>query len=223
MRGASRIILATTAFSGYLFGAAVFSQPAFSAGKIISSQAGRVNRHVVTTREVAANAWVEYALGQKNQVKNLDLNEPKSKEFLRETTAVLLEWAIYLEAESFATSTVTRAERASAIRIVKSKLKNQKKWRALRLESHELESLVERKLRAKKFIQFKVESSAVPVSDAEARQYFETNRLKFENLPFESFKETIRTYLSRQQVDRRLKDWFELLQVKYKVRNYLVE
>jgi hypothetical protein len=192
-------------------------------GKIINSQAGRVADHFVTTREVVANALIENALGRKNPVKNLNLDKPNSREFVRECTAVLLEWAIFSESESSQTAVVSATDITEAQKKLMPVLKKNSQWSALKIESKELENMVGRKLRVKKFIQFKIDTSAVPVTDREAKEYFEANRLKFEDRPFESFKETIKGFLGRQQVDRRLKDWFELLQVKYKVRNYLAE
>ena len=83
----------------------------------------------------------------------------------------------------------------------------------------ELRAQIKRKLQAKKFINFKADSSVVPVTDEEAERYFKENRSKFGAMPFENFKENIKTFLARQQVDRRLRDWFEVLRNKYKVRN----
>lgn len=202
-----------------LVSAAAFAQDL----QLVSAQAGRVDRHLVTTREVLINSLVENVIGRAKPVTGLKLSRPQTREFIREATAVLLEWAIFYEIESSATANVTVAEIKAAKNRVLAKYKKNAQWAALKVESSELDDLVERKLRAKKFIQFKIQTSTVPVSDREAQEYFEANKIKFENAPFESFKETIKSYLSRQQVDRRLKDWFELLQVKYKVRNFLAE
>ena len=51
----------------------------------------------------------------------------------------------------------------------------------------------------------------VTVTDAEAQQYFEDNRLKFGDLPGENFKENIKVFLTREQVNQRLGAWFEVL------------
>ncbi|NJL24445.1 MAG: hypothetical protein HC902_04280 [Calothrix sp. SM1_5_4] len=57
----------------------------------------------------------------------------------------------------------------------------------------------------------------------EAQKYFDENRLKFGNLPFEKLKENIKAYLSKNHVDRRLKDWFDVLLSKYQVKNLIAE
>ena len=98
-----------------------------------------------------------------------------------------------------------------------------KKTIVLEVQPAETKKAIQRKLRAKKFIRFKADSSVVPVTNTEAREYFDNNRLKFGDLPFENFKENIKAYLSRQQVEQRLRDWFEVLQNKYKVKNALSE
>jgi hypothetical protein len=190
---------------------------------IINSQAGRVADHYVTSREVLANAIVENALGRNSPTKNLRLDKPNGREFVRECTSVLLEWAIFNESESSQTALISDGEVKATEKKIAPILKKDSQWAALKIEPKELDALVARKLRAKKFIQFKIDTSAVPVTDHEAKEYFDANKLKFEDKPFETFKETIKSFLGRQQVDRRLKDWFELLQVKYKVRNYLAE
>lgn len=190
---------------------------------LVSSQAGRVLDHIVTTREVMANVLIESALGQKKSLQRLSVEKPDTREFIRETSAVLLEWAIYNESESSQTAALASADLAEAKSKVQRALRQNVKWQALKVEPRELDAMLERKLRAQKFVQFKIEASAVPISDREAKEYFEANKLKFEDKPFETFKGTIKTFLERQQVDRRLKDWFELLQVKYKVRNFLAE
>ena len=71
---------------------------------------------------------------------------------------------------------------------------------------------------SEKFIQFKTDSSLVPVTDEEAKAYFEKNKGRFGNLPFERFKVNIKRFLIRRQVDSRLKDWFDVLQRKYKIK-----
>jgi hypothetical protein len=43
------------------------------------------------------------------------------------------------------------------------------------------------------------------------------------NQAFENFKENIKSYLSRTQVEHRLKDWYDLLLNKYQVKNLIAE
>ena len=205
--------------------ALLFSQGAHSA--LISTNAGKISSLVVTSREVLINHLIERALASEpNSAKistSLNPSDVRSSLFVRETTSVLLELAIYQEAESFAAPEIPQNELQAKIKLVQKKLAGNSLWNSLEVDSKELQEMTRKKLKAKNFIRFKVESGAIPITDQEAREYFNNNKLKFENLPFESFKENIKKYLAKQQVDRRLKDWFELIQSKYKVRNYLAE
>lgn len=198
-----------------------------NAAELISANAGRVGDYVVTTREVMINHMIENALVRykKGQVPKptLKLDKIKDRDFVRETTAVLLETAIYFEAESFSAAAVADSTVSAQARLVRDRLRHDSLWKKLQVAPEELQKILRRKLRAKDFIKFKIDSATIPISDREAREYFENNRLKFENLQFENFKDNIKAYLTKQQVDKRLKDWFELLQSKYRVRNYLSE
>jgi len=191
--------------------------------KLISTNAGRVGNEVITSRGVMINHLVEAALFRNNKKTTLKHDDVKNREFIRESTGVLLETAIFFEAESFAAANVSATQVKTQTRKAKNLLKTNATWRRLEVTEEELEQVVARKLRAKEFIRFKVDSATIPISDREAEDYFNNNKLKFENLPFEDFKTNIKSYLTKQQVDKRLKDWFELLQSKYRVRNYLAE
>lgn len=196
------------------------SAPEAHAAQIVSGQAGKVANVAMTTRQVAMHSLVENALGRENQVA-LDLAQTKSREFIRETTAALVESAVFLEAQAFSAALIKPDELQIARKKVLAKLRTNRNWKSLEVSETELTQLLERKLRAKKFIQFKVDSSAIPISDKELRDYYESNRVRFDDQPFEKHKDNIRAYLNRAQVDRRVKDWFDLLHAKYKIRNFL--
>ena len=192
--------------------------------QLISMAVGRVKGHVVTSREVNINFIVESILyGKKGQRVPVKLYDIGSKAFAREVTAVLLEWVVFFESEAFSLAKSSAKEIEAARKQLVRKTTKNTLWQNLKVSSKEVETLLRRKLQAKKFIRFKVESSVVPITDDEAREYFEANRVKFGNLPFDNFKQNIKSFLGRKQVDRRLKDWFEVLQSKYKVRNFLNE
>lgn len=204
----------------------LFSTFCFAA--LLSTNAGRVGDSIVTSREVMINHLIEEALYRSSSKENkttakIRLDNVKDRDFVRETTAVLLETAIFFEAESFSSVKISAGAIAEQTRLVQKKLKSHKVWQKIRVEPQELKDILTRKLRTKEFIRFKMDSASIPISDKEAETYFNNNRLKFENLPFANFKENIKGYLSKQQSDKRLKDWFELLQSKYRVRNYLAE
>lgn len=195
----------------------------FAAPTLISTSVGKVQDHVLTSREVNMYVMVDKALYEKKKGQVIKAWSPQDKEFVREVNGVLLERVVQLEAKSFNAATVEPAEIDQAEKAVKTVLQNNADWKALQVTREELRHLLAIKLQAKKFIRFKADSSVVPITDGEARQYFEENRLKFGTMPFENFRDNIKAFLSRQQVDRRLKDWFDVLQAKYKVRNLLAE
>lgn len=195
--------------------------PALAA--LVSTSVGRVGGEVVTSRQVVMNHLVENALYRSNAKPTLKLDGVQDRAFVREATAVLLETAIYFEAESFGAATTKEKHIESQIRKVQAAVKKQPLWSQLQVTTEELNRIVMRKVRAKDFIRFKIDSATIPITDKEAEDYFNANRLKFENLPYENFKSNIKAYLTKQQVDRRLKEWFELLQSKYRVRNFLSE
>lgn len=205
----------------------LISQLAITAeASVISMNAGRAGDIVVTTREVLIHHLIEVALNPTKPAKNqpkeiLNLDHPRSRDFVRETTTVLLENAIYLEAESVGAVPLTKERVQSAIALVDKKMRRNSAWQKLEVAPDELKVIITRALRAKDFIKFKVDSAAIPISDSEAEEYFNSNRLKFENLPFANFKDNIKAFLTKQQVDKRLKEWFELLQSKYHIRNQL--
>ena len=189
----------------------------------MSTSVGQVVGHTVTSREVEINFLAEQSLYPSRRGRVKKMPKIKTREFTREVTAVLLEWVVYLEAKSFGASRVSPSELKQMESNLKIRLKSSGSWKRLGVSSKELQSMLKRKKIAKRFIQFKADSSVVPITDGEATRYFEENRVKFGNLPFENFKDKIKAFLGRQQVDQRLKDWFEVLQSKYKVRNYLAE
>ncbi len=192
---------------------------------VVSMNAGRVADVVVTTREVVIHHLIEVALSPKPTPALLkeviSLEHPRARDFVRETTTVLLENAIFLEAESVGAAPLEKDKIQAAQALVQKKMRRNSAWLKLEVGPEELKRILTRSLRAKDFIKFKVDSAAIPISDHEAEEYFNNNRLKFENLPFANFRENIRAYLTKQQVDKRLKEWFELLQSKYRIRNHL--
>lgn len=204
----------------------LFISPCFAAPapELISRAVGEVKDHIVTSREVQVSSMVEDAMysTQKNS-KEIKSPSPELAMFRKDIASTLLEWVVSLESSNFNVANVSKNEVEDAVRSVQVRLAGNGSWLKLQVAPVELAGVVERKMRAKKFIRFKADSSVVPITDTEAKKYFEDNRLKFGDLPFENFKENIKTFLGRQQVEKRLKDWFDVLQSKYKVKNYQSE
>ncbi len=151
---------------------------------------------------------------------------PLSEEVLKnETSNALLEVVVFEEAKSFAVVSLGANELQSQIELIKQNLQkspNVAYWNSLEVSEAELKEIAEKKLRAKKFIQFKRRSSDVAVSDIEAQKYYDDNKARLGKLSFEVLKERIKLSLRSEQSDARLKEWFEGLRRKYKVRNNLL-
>lgn len=101
---------------------------------------------------------------------------------------------------------------------VKSFLGSNKDWQSVGYSDAELEQMLKTIVRSQIFLKTKTSTSAVDISDQEAKSYFEKNRVKFANLPFDQFKDSIKEFLAREASESRVKDWFEVLKRKYRVR-----
>jgi hypothetical protein len=191
--------------------------------ELVSTGVGIVRGQVVTSREVQIQNLIETVLFDKPDKEKLKTLAIDSKAFAKSVQDALLEAVVALEAQNFNVVQITPEEQAQAEKKVTQTLKSVASWKELKVAPKELENGVRRKLQAKKFVQFRAQSSVLPVTDVEAQKYFNENRLKFGNLPFENFKENIKSYLSRTQVEHRLKDWYDLLLNKYQVKNLIAE
>lgn len=192
---------------------------------LVSQVAGQAGDQVITTREVRINYFIETALFpdvEKPASPKIEITQSK---FESEITRVLIEWVVVKEADVFKATPVPEddiTKSAVVVRQLAQKSENASYWEALSVTPTELKEMIGRKLRAKKFIQFKARASVVPVTDAEALQYFQKNRVRFGNAPFSDFKESIKSFLAQEQANSRIKDWFELLQKKYRVKKVAV-
>ena len=190
---------------------------------MISQSVGQVGDRVVTSREVQISAAMDRVLfPQKEKLPPVEihLGDPA---MLNEVTAVLLEVVVDKEAESFSVAKITEEQIMQAVHKIEKAKEGDAYWQNLEVSSSELKKFVLQKLEAKAFIQFKTNSMVGIVSDAEALAYYEKNRVKFGDMPFSSFKDSIKTFLSQQQLEERTRAWFEIIKRKYKVRNILAE
>ncbi len=216
-----------------------------SAETVLSQTVGSVGDDIVSSREVKVQATIERILfpvkekgaspvenktkekkGTKQKsVRRNELFElsPKDLSFQNELSSTLLEIVIQKEAESFKVAQPTDSELKEAVQKVEKAVGGHSYWNGLEVGAKELESVLKRKLTAKKFIKIKTDLMTALVTDQDALNYYEKNRLKFGQLPFSNFKENIKTFLAQQQMEERLKTLFEVIKRKYKVRNYLVE
>ena len=203
----------------------LFTWPLMAATPVVISQTvGQVGDRVLTSREVQISTAIDQALfPQKEKAPAFRELHLGDSAMAGEVTAVLLEVVVHREADNFSVAKITEEQIQENFRKVERALEGKSFWQSLEVSPAEVKKFVAQKLTAKAFIQFKTNSMTGVVSDSEALAYYEKNRLKFGELPFASFKENIKSFLSQQQLEERTRAWFEIIKRKYKVRNVLAE
>ncbi|MNJ98519.1 hypothetical protein D3C87_162860 [compost metagenome] len=207
-----------------LFSLFFLTSSAFAA-VLVTQTVGQVADYVVTSREVQISTVIEGILfpSAKREGKGLVEVQLGQEAFNKDLTATLLEVVVGLEAENFNVGAINEAELNAAVVTVEKAVAGKAYWNALEVSNKELRRLVKRKIESKNFLKFRTNSMSGIISDQEAHAYYEKNRVKFGSLPFASFKDNIKTFLSQQQLEERLRSWFEVIKRKYKVRNFLSE
>ncbi|GIL17765.1 MAG: hypothetical protein BroJett040_15160 [Oligoflexia bacterium] len=194
--------------------------------KLITATVGQVGSTVVTSREVQIASIIEgwFMLRATPTSERKKVNRKEwivsigSEAFQRVTSQVMLEHMVILEAENFSVVSTSPEEVKRTCDLIADELKAWNEWKKLEVSRAEMEQQVSRRLRAQAFLRFKSESTGVQISEEEMKFYYEKNRVKFGNLPYDQFKAGIRDYLTQKQLEERLKDWFEILKRKYHVR-----
>lgn len=193
-----------------------------SAATVVTESVGQVADHVVTSREVQIATVIDNILYPgKNKSSGLVETHSDQTEFRNHLTSVLLESVIALEAESFNVGVIDDKDLAEAIGKVEKATAGKSYWAQLEVSPAELKKFTNRKLAAKSFLAFKTGSMSGIITDQEAQAYYDKNRVKFGSTPFASFKENIKAFLAQQQMEERLRTWFEVIKRKYKVRNFI--
>ncbi len=191
----------------------------------VSEVVGSVDSIVVTTRDVRADWIVEKILFEPTNTQPF-VADVNSASFNKDLNRILMENVVYVESKLFKVVSVTDDQvKASSLKF-KEKLNANHSllndWNKLGLTNNEFNALLTRKLQAKSFMEFKTKASLIPVTEAEAFNYYKNNRKKFGTKPYKDFKGSIKTYLAKQQADQRLSEWFGVLKKKYQVRKVYV-
>ena len=174
--------------------------------RIVGSSAGEV----VTNRDVEIDRIVESVLFNK------PLPEVKSH-----MDQVLLEYAIDKEAQIFALSRVSKRDIISELTKFRNQLSLKKNlstaWKNLQVSRSELASSIRRKLRAKKFIGFKEQSSLIPITDEEALSHYQENKKDYDSVDFSGVSDQIRKTLSHKRAKDRIDQWHLDLKSKHNI------
>jgi len=207
---------------------AAFAATAEKPDKLVSVTVAQVGTHVITSRDVQMVSILDHwfllnaAITPSKKQKPVDRKDwipvRKSEAFNKQLSLVVMEHLVVTEAENFSVARISADEVAKYAHDIQEDLKSWPEWHSLEVSQVELENQVQRHLRAKEFLKFKTESMGFQISDDEAKAYYEQNRLRFNNLPYENFRDSIKEYLARRDVESKMKDWFDVLRKKYKVK-----
>ncbi len=189
---------------------------------LLTRAVGEVSDRIVTSREVRINDAIEQALTEKAaSPEGFRLLTGQEKAFPGEVSRVLDEWIVFLEAKTLSSQGASKADVNAGVKAVQDLWGGKSTWLELEVSADEIKDIIERKLVSKNFEKLKSDPQLAPVSDDDALAYYRKNRLRFGSLPFSSFKDNIKTFLVKQQTERRLAEWREVLRRKYKVRNFI--
>lgn len=192
------------------------------ATQVVTETIGQVGEYVVTSREVQISMVVENILySSKTPLKGLYEVRPGAEAFRNAVTSVLLEVVVALEAVNFNVANVPDEDLKAALVKIEKAVSGHSYWEELDVSEGELKKFTSRKLIAKNFLKFKTNAMTGIVTDQEAQIYYDKNRVKFGATSFESFKGNIKAFLAQQQLEERLRAWFEVIKRKYKVRNFI--
>lgn len=195
------------------------------AAKVVTETVGQAGQHVITSREVQISSVIEQVLSAKTGTNGAAILEvrPGQNEFRGAATAVLLEVVVALEAENFNVAVISPEELAGSVAKVERMMAGRSYWADLEVSEAELKRFLVRKLSAKSFLRFKTGSMSGIITDQEAQSYYDKNRVKFGSTSFLEMKDRIKDLLAQQQLEDRLRAWFEVIKRKYKVRSYIPE
>jgi hypothetical protein len=196
----------------------------FKKGAVVSEAVAQAAGHVITSREVIISHIVAQSISDQTQIlqdkKKLSdwILKPGTDAYKEHLGQILLEMVVNKEAENFSIGDVSNSDTRTAEKRVTETVGSWNFWQGLEVSTAELNQMIVVKLRAKNFLKFKSETSGVNISEDEAKAFYDKNRVKFGNLPFSQFRESIKTVLAQEQLQEKLKDWFDILKRKYRVK-----
>ncbi len=186
-------------------------------GAVTIRAVGLVGDMTLTSRQVLMSALLE-KVSKSDGSLSLSGFDESSAEFEEWLSETLFEVVVEKEAENFSVAQVKEDEIMDQIEKLNPTIKNNSEWNSLEPMPEELKMIIIRKLRVKKFVKFKTESLAPVVTDQDVKEYYVRNRQKFGDSDFEGQKDSIRSFLKKEKQDMRLKEWFEQLNAKYRIR-----
>lgn len=178
--------------------------------KVLVKTIGQVKSHVITSRELSIHEKVKKNLGDSFESFQADSSFEQ----------VIKEWLLYLEAIAFYNTKISEQEVKLKKQTLLGKLKSEEGWSQLQVTDQELTEKVRRRLEAERLYTFKKKASVLPVSLGEVETEYTQNRVRYGALSFEEAKPQIQKNKVRENLQRRLKQWFRVLEKKYKVQRF---
>ncbi len=200
----------------------VFAVNAGASKKPVMKLAAEVDQKILTSRDVEAHYIVTKLMQGATPVLPLSYD---TDDFRLSLDQLVVESMVYSEASSFGIAKVPDEEIESAYKTTKQKINDsptiKNRWQWLDFSDVQLREKITVRLRSSRLIKYKTESSDSQVGDQEAKEYYEKNRLKFGTMTFENFKPTIKKYIARKNSEERLREWFDVLKKKHRVKNLI--
>jgi len=190
-----------------------------------SQVVGVAAENTLTSRQV--NAHVIFSSLYKPDAEKLFYSLPlKSQDLMSATSNLLMEFLIVEDAKSFQLATLSKNEVKQRLVYFKRAIKQSqysKNWNVLQISDAELLEIAQIKLRAVKFLQTKMESFTVPISEVEINARLEQYKKNHPKMELASLKEKIKVDLKADKIQSDLREWFQLLRTKYVVKNLLIQ
>lgn len=177
-------------------------------GEIILATVATVDGDVLTTRDVQIFQVLNQLMGYK----------PVRKATTDPIESLIEERLLLKEAKAFYGSQEVRESVGNVLDDVKKKLKDVKGWGELGVTSQELRSIVTDKLKARRLVRFKKDSSRLPVTESEVQAEYKQNRIFYGSRSFDEVKEEIRAQKFQENFTDRIESWFQVLFKKYRVQ-----
>lgn len=194
----------------------MFCLPSFC---LTNTTLGQVGEEIVSTRDVEIHYMMIHAL---YHYKSKPMNLPLTRRSLnKEISNFMLEEMVFQEAKSFALAKIAKKQIMKKSTQVLSRILGSsyaKNWKAWKVETQELDQFVHRNLRSRKLIGVKRKSAEVLVSELEVDNYLKANSIKEDDQKNKMYRKTVKSFLGRKQGEQRLREWFQVLKEKYKVR-----
>jgi predicted sugar kinase len=135
----------------------------------------------------------------------------------------VVETVIFKEAVDFGIAKVSDSEVDEVFKSTRAKIMEKANvkshWINLEISDAMLKEKIQRKLRAGKLLKYKTDTDQHEATEEEVKDYFEKNRQRFGSASLDSFKVTIKKFLTKKTADDRLREWFDVLKKKYKVKS----